>query len=229
MRISNLQKAMGSFSLNIDSLDINSPGIYGLIGPNGCGKTTAAKLIAGLLPRDAGEIDYEGISARDITMLAKKPYLMRDTVYNNLVYPLKVRGIKPDAAVCMRYLQIAGLYEKKKQQVRSLSSGEQQKLALVRTMIFDPKLVIVDEALTDLDIESLDIFERHILDTQKTHRTIWLLISHQLPHIHRLCEYIFFMSGGRLVDKGSANAMLRNPVNSLLRQYLKHEIIDMGV
>lgn len=225
MRISKLEKKMGNFSLKIDRLQMSSPGIYGLIGPNGCGKTTTAKLIADLLPYDAGEIDYEGLCARDITMLPQKPYLTDDTVYNNLVYPLKVRGIKPDAALCEDYLGKIGFFDKRKQHARSLSSGEQQKLALARAMIFEPKLIIVDEALTDLDIDSLDMFEQMILDIQKARPVTWLLISHQLPHIQRICQYIFFMSKGRLEAEGPAGEILTRPQNPLVRQYLKHETL----
>lgn len=229
MKISNLEKKMDGFSLNIGHLDINAPGIYGLIGPNGCGKTTTAKLIAGLLPYDRGRIDYGGLSARDITMLPQKPYLMDDTVYNNLVYPLRVRGIKPDIALCNRYLDQIGFLGRQKQQARSLSSGEQQKLALVRAMIFEPKLIIVDEALTDLDIDSLDMFEQMILEIQRNRPVTWILISHQLPHVQRMCEYIFFMAGGCLEAEGQTKEILFRSQNPLIRQYLKHETIDTEV
>lgn len=225
MRISKLKKKMGDFSLEIDRLELNSPGVYGLIGPNGCGKTTTAKLIADLLPYDAGQIDYEGLCARDITMLPQKPYLIDDTVYNNLVYPLRVRGVKPDSALCSDYLGKIGFLDKQKQQARSLSSGEQQKLAFMRAMIFEPKLIIVDEALTDLDIDSLDMFEQMIFDIQKTRPVIWLLISHNLPHIQRMCPYIFFMAEGRLEAEGAAGEILIRPQNETLKRYLKHETI----
>lgn len=227
MKISNLEKAMGSFSLHIDHFEITSPGLYGLIGPNGCGKSTTAKLIAGIIPHDAGEIDYEGLGSRDITMLPQKPYLMDDTVWGNLIYPLKVRGISPDEKLCSEYLDKIGLLRKQKQRARSLSSGEQQKLALARAMIFEPKLLIVDEALTDLDIDSLDMFERMILDIQKIRPVIWLIISHQLPHIRRLCEYIFFMADGRLETEGTADEILIRPANPLVKQYLKHETMEV--
>jgi ABC-type multidrug transport system ATPase subunit len=223
MKITALKKKLGSFSLDIEALSINKPGIYGLIGPNGCGKTTTAKLIAGLLPPDSGTIDLEGLDFKDITMLSQKPYMMNDTVYNNFVYPLKLRKIVPDRELCNTYLEKIGFLKRQKQKAGSLSGGEQQKLAILRALIFKPKLIIADEALTDLDIDSLDMFEELILDGQKKDPIIWLVISHQLPHVKRLCEYIFFMDKGRLETEGPAGEILTNPHNRKVRQYLKHE------
>jgi ABC-type multidrug transport system ATPase subunit len=223
MKITGLEKTQGSFSLRIDEMALTGPGIYGLIGPNGCGKTTAAKLIAALLAPDRGTIDPEGLTDRDITMLTQTPYMMDDTVYNNLIYPLKVRKIKPDSTLCDQYLERIGLLRQRKQRARSLSGGERQKLAMLRALIFKPRFIIMDEALTDLDIDSLDMFENLILETQKSDPVIWLVISHQLPHVKRLCDYIFFMSKGRLETRGPAEEILLRPANPLVRQYLKHE------
>lgn len=226
MRITKLEKRLGDFSLSIDRLTIDSPGIYGLIGPNGCGKSTTAKLIGGQIIPDSGKIDYDGLSARDITLLPQKPYMMSGSVYANLVYPLKLRGIKPNAAVCDGYLEKIGFSDRRRQHARSLSSGEQQKLALIRAMIFRPKLLLADEALTDLDIDSLDMFEKMILEIQNIRPVTWLIISHQLPHIQRLCDYIFFMEDGRLVTEGPADEILIKPTNPRVKRYLKHETIE---
>jgi ABC-type multidrug transport system ATPase subunit len=225
MKIMGLEKIQGSFSLKVNGMALSSPGIYGLIGPNGCGKTTAAKLIAGLLTPDRGTVDTEGLTDRDITMLTQTPYMMDDTVYNNLIYPLKLRKIKPDDALCDQYLERIGLLHRRKQRARSLSGGERQKLAMLRALIFKPRFIIMDEALTDLDIDSLDMFESLILEKQKSDPVTWLVISHQLPHVKRLCDYIFFMSRGRLETQGSAEEILIRPVNPLVRQYLKHETL----
>ena len=139
MKIINLEKQMGSFRLQMEEMTLEPGLVHGLIGSNGCGKTTLSKLIMGILTPDGGTIDYEGLIPRDITMTSQKPYLLHDTVYQNLIYPLKLRGIRPEEPEVDRWLARCGLLEKKKQYARSLSSGEQQKLSFIRALIFKPK------------------------------------------------------------------------------------------
>lgn len=153
--------------MNIPDLYIEKGKIHGFIGGNGSGKTTAAKLIMDILKPDRGRIDYEGLKPRDITMTAQRPYLMHCSVYENLVYPLKIRNRKPDETWIDYMLEEFGLLEKKKQYARSLSSGEQQKLSMLRAMIFEPKCLIVDETLSNMDPESVEKFENLILESQK--------------------------------------------------------------
>ena len=221
MTITDLKKTMGSFSLDVDSLLVPSPGIYGLVGPNGCGKTTLAKLMAGLLEPDSGSIDTEGLGPRDITLISRKPYMMDDTVYNNLVYPLRLRKIKPDPRLVEEYLERMGLAQRSRQKAKSLSSGEQQKLAFLRALIFKPRLIIADEAMTALDIDSLDLFESLILELQKDDPITWIIISHQVSHIRRLASYIFFMYKGRIEEEGSMEDIISQPLNPHLKQYLR--------
>jgi ABC-type multidrug transport system ATPase subunit len=222
LNIVNLEKTIGAFSLTIERLQIHAPGIYGVIGPNGCGKTTTAKLISGILSPDRGNID---ISLCGVTMVSQKPYMMDDTVYNNLIYPLRLRGITPNRESCDESLGKIGLLERRNQRARGLSAGERQKLALLRAMIFNPGLIILDEAMTDLDIDSLDMFEGMVMDRQKQNPIVWIIISHQLAHIRRLCGYLFFMAGGRLEAEGPADELLASP-NPLIRRYLKHELAE---
>jgi ABC-type multidrug transport system ATPase subunit len=225
VKITNLEKKNGTFFLKIDSFELPGPGIYGLIGPNGCGKTTTAKLIMNILRPDRGIVALQGLSVRDITMLPQEPYILNDTVYRNLIYPLQVRRIRPDPRLCDEYLDRIGFLTRRNQRALSLSGGERQKLAMLRALIFEPRLVIVDEALTDLDMDSLDMFERMILDIQKKRPLIWLLISHHLPHIRRLCEYVFFMYNGSLEAQGPAPEIFECPRSPRQQRYLNHEIV----
>ena len=226
LHITLLKKTIGSFSLFIDSLQIQSPGIYGFIGPNGCGKSTFAKMLCGILQPDSGELGIS-LDTCGITMITQKPYIMDDTVFNNLSYPLRLRDMKNIESICDEYLAKAGFLARKNQQARGLSGGEKQKLALLRAMIFRPRLVILDEAMTDLDLDSLDMFEGMVLERQREDPIIWIIISHQLPHIKLLCGYIFFLANGRLEAEGPAEELLRSE-NIMVRRYLKHEVLEFA-
>lgn len=221
MVIEGVEKKLGDFSLCVEKLNVSDPGIYGLIGPNGSGKSTLAKIMAGLIETDRGKIDTGGLGLRDITFLARKPYMMNDTVYNNLVYPLRLRKIKPDPLLIGEYLEKMGFSGRGRQKAKSLSGGEQQKLAFLRAFIFKPRLIIADEAMTALDIDSLDFFENMILEKQKKDPIVWIIISHQMPHVRRLAGRIFFMYQGRVESSGSVEEVFSHSANPHLTQYLR--------
>ena len=221
MVLTGVEKKLGDFSLYVDSLTVSKPGVYGLIGPNGSGKSTLAKLISGLLEPDHGNIDAEGLSTRDITFLARKPYMMDDTVYNNLVYPLKLRGIEPAPELIAAFLDKMRFSHREKQRAKSLSGGEQQKLAFLRAVIFRPRLVIVDEAMAAMDMDSLDLFEKTILEEQKKENSIWIVISHQMPHIRRICDSLFFMYDGKVEAEGNIQEIFSDIRHPHLKQYLR--------
>ena len=220
MKITDLKKQQGNFLLNVADVTFEKGKVHGIIGSNGSGKTTLSKLIMGTLQADSGTIDYEGLTSRDVTMTGQRPYLMHTSVYNNLVYPLKIRGIPIDENVVDYWLEKAGLQDKKKQYAPSLSSGEQQKLSFVRALIFEPKLVIVDETLSNLDPDSADLFERIILEQQQKKPITWITISHQLVHIRRICDVVHFMDKGDIIASGTPQEILVNPQHPTIIKYL---------
>lgn len=199
MKITDLHKKIGRFELNVESLSVEPGKIHGIVGPNGCGKTVFLKLVMGILNPDRGYIDYEGILPQEITMMTQRPYLMRTSVYKNLIYPLKIRGIRPDEEKMDELLDRAGLLEQKKQYARSLSSGEKQKLSFLRAMVFDPKVIIMDETLSNLDAESEELFKELISMRQKKDPATWLIVNHQWDHVNRLFEAVHYMEKGRFV------------------------------
>ena len=220
MKIFDLRKQMGDFSLQIDRMELESGVVHGLVGANGSGKSTLSKLIMGILKPDGGRIDYEGLTPRDITMTSQKPYLLHDTVYQNLIYPLKIRGIRPDHAEVDRWLARCGLEGKKNQYARSLSSGEQQKLSFIRALIFQPAFIIVDETLSNLDPDSTELFEEMIREQQRSRPATWLIISHQLVHIRRVCGCVHFMEKGKQLAQGSPEEILLHPEHPDIRRFL---------
>jgi len=221
MILKGIEKKLGDFFLDVRELSVSKPGIYGLIGPNGCGKSTLAKIMAGLLKQDKGSVDGEGLSMRDITFLSRKPFMMDDTVYNNLVYPLEIRKIKPEPEIIYEFLDKMKFSKRGKQRAKSLSGGEQQKLSFLRAIIFKPKFIIADEAMTAMDMDSLDLFEKTIIEEQKKENSTWIIISHQMPHIRRICDYLFFMYDGKMSAEGNTGNIFNSSENSNLKNYLR--------
>ena len=228
MKITNLTKSFDGFNLQVDNFELEPGRIYGLIGPNGCGKSTFVKIMAGLLEPDSGNVDFMGLTSYDITMIPRKPYFLHDSVYKNLLYPLALRKIKPEQELIDEYLGLAGLKDKQKQYALSLSGGEQQKLALVRAFIFNPKLILIDEAFTNLDIESMSLFEDFIHKKQQLEPLTWIISSHQLSHIRRLCEHVIFMYDGKIEAVGTVQDVMLKPKNALLKKYIELEALTEG-
>lgn len=201
MKITDLEKNVGSFNLKIDDLYIKPGLIHGLAGHNGCGKTVLLKLIMGILEPDRGRIDLEGMDRRAMTMMSQRPYLLTGSVYDNIVYPLKLRRIKPDEAKINELLERTGLLAQKNQYARSLSSGERQKLSFIRAIIFRPEFIIMDETLSNLDPESERVIVEIIKEIQQMRPVTWLMVSHGQDVREELCDIIHYMEKGRITDE----------------------------
>ena len=201
MKIINLEKNMGSFQLKIDHLDIEPGKVHGLVGHNGCGKTILLKTIIGILTPDSGVIDFEGLDKSKITMMMQRPYLLHDSVYENVIYPLKIRGMAVDEAAVDKLLEKVGLMAQKHQYARSLSSGERQKLSFLRAVIFRPEFIIMDETLSNMDPDSERIITDMIKEIQKTDPVTWLIVTHQTQRRDDLCDVIHYMEKGRIINE----------------------------
>ena len=201
MRITELRKKVGKTDLYIEDLKIESGMIHGLVGPNGCGKTTLLKLIMGITEPDSGTVDLEGLEPTDITMMSQRPYLMHANVYDNIVYPLKIRGQQIDAKKIDELLERVGLLDIKDQYAGSLSSGERQKLSFLRAIVFKPKMILMDETLSNLDQESEALFKEMILERHREDGSTWLIVSHQWDEMNDLFDRVHHMEKGRIVEK----------------------------
>lgn len=225
MKIIDVEKKIGDFRLQIDQFEIEEGEIHGFIGSNGSGKTTLAKIIMDVLKPDKGKIDYGNLKMTDITMTSQRPYLLHDTVYENIVYPLKIRKIPPNREKILAWMADCGLSGKEKQPARSLSSGEQQKVSMLRALCFRPKLIMIDETLSNLDPDSVDYFEQMIQKIHREQKNTWILISHRLSHIARMCSRVHFLEKGQILQSGSVQEVMFHSEVPEVQKFLKGEIL----
>ncbi|SDK19472.1 ATP-binding cassette domain-containing protein [Natronincola ferrireducens] len=218
--------------LNIDDFTIDSGALLGIIGPNGAGKSTLVKILAGLDTPSSGEIKYndEAFSAdilRNMTMVFQKPYLLRTSVFNNIAYPLKIRGVHPKeiAHRVEALIQEMGLKAIAHQNAWTLSGGEAQKVALARAIIFRPSLLILDEPTANIDPASILMMEKTIKNFYAQCSPTIIIVTHNIQQAKRICKEVAFMHYGQVLERDETKALIYHPTNPTVQGFIEGELI----
>ncbi|HEY6002501.1 MAG TPA: ABC transporter ATP-binding protein [Anaeromyxobacter sp.] len=180
-----------------------------IVGPSGCGKSTLLKILAGLLPRTSGQVELRGSPItgprRDIGVVFQSPVLFPwRTVLENVLLPIDVQGLgrEKNRARALDLLGLVGLGEFEHRYPAELSGGMQQRVAITRSLIHDPALLLMDEPFGALDAmtrESLNVELQRIWMAQR--ETI-LFITHSIPEAVFLADRVIVMTPrpGRILD-----------------------------
>ena len=218
----------------------------GLVGESGCGKTTLAKLLVGLLPPDQGEVRVQGtswtqqrgvarqVARRAIQFVFQDPMMSlnpRMTVEETLREPLVIHQLVPPHARSRRVqelLAVVRLPTTYAQRLpRTLSGGERQRVSIARALATHPRVLICDEPIASLDISvGVHILEllRHL--SQQRHMAL-LFISHDLRAVASLCDRVAVMSQGRLIESGPTPQVLHHPMHPYTTLLLKSSALEL--
>ena len=199
------------------SFNIKENEILGLLGPNGCGKTTTIGMLLGLLKPSAGEIKIDNMSFEKnrIDILSKinfiSPYIelpKKLTVQQNLTVYGKLYNIK-NLKERIEYLtEKLRLEELLKRVTGELSSGQKNRASLAKALINKPKVLFLDEPTASLDPEIGD-FVRSFLETYKRENKISILLaSHNMNEVSRLCKSVLMMKNGIIIDEGTPKDLI---------------------
>ncbi len=215
-----LTKQYGSFTaLNDLTLTLNAGQILGLIGPNGAGKTTAIKILVGLIRPTSGTAKIDGVDCvSDSGRIKRLVGYMPDTFgsYDNM----RVReyldffgaafGIAPRirAKRIGEVMETTGTEYMKDRFVESLSHGMQQRVGLARTLLHDPKVLILDEPVNGLDPQARIEMRDLLIQLAKRGKTL-LVTSHILPELTRICDRVAIMTHGKLRAFGTVDEIGR--------------------
>ena len=210
---------------------INENEIVGLLGPNGCGKTTTIAMILGLLKPSSGQVLINGkdIEVHRISLLHKmnfiSPYIelpKKLTVKQNLEVYARLYGVKkiPDRiSEMVEDLNIKDFLNKK---TGELSSGQKNRVSLAKSLINKPKLLFLDEPTASLDPDVGDFVREYLEKYKKNNELTILLASHNMKEVERLCNSIVMMKQGQIVDKGTcAELIKKHGRESLEETFLK--------
>jgi oligopeptide/dipeptide ABC transporter ATP-binding protein len=202
----------------------------GLVGESGCGKSTVARLVLRLLEPTAGRILFEGEPVDALRGAALRPYrsavqAVFQNPYGALNPRMRVRDIVAEPLVATGGPAKAEIAERVAEQLaivglrpdagarfpHEFSGGQRQRIAIARALVLLPKLVVLDEAVSALDVSIRAQILNLLLDLQDRYQLSYLFISHDLPIVARMCDIIAVMYLGRIVEIGPAAEIARDP------------------
>ena len=198
-----------------------------IIGPNGAGKSLLLQVGHGLVKPDRGRVRWAADAAAPAqAMVFQRPVMFRRSVLANLTLALKLAGVgraeRHDRA--MAALQRTGLTRFADQPARSLSYGEQQRLALARALVVEPQVLFLDEPTASLDPAAAHLVESLIEEAAASGVRI-IMISHDLGQTRRLADEVIFLHRGRVKERAAAAHFFAGPDNDLAAAFLKGELL----
>jgi ABC-type nitrate/sulfonate/bicarbonate transport system ATPase subunit len=181
IHVHDLQVSKGGKTIcQIDDLTVQRGERVAIVGPNGCGKTTLLRVLAGLEPKYSGECRIE-IGLPDRVFVHQSPYLFRGSVLTNASYGPAARGLDRRARrkLAIEWLERFGISQLAETDIAKLSGGEARRAALARAMILRPQLLLLDEPLGDLDDAGADLLAKALDDTSDS--TVVIASPIELP------------------------------------------------
>ena len=212
------------------SLDVRPGELFTLVGPSGCGKTTLLRIIAGLLEQDAGRVLFNEDRVDDVPSYLRNigvvfqnyaifPHL---TVGENIAYGLKARQVPPDrittkVAEAARLVQLEGLLDRMPAQ---LSGGQQQRVVLARALVIEPRLLLMDEPLSNLDAKLRVQIRSLIRALQRTLQITTIYVTHDQEEALAISDTIAVMDRGRILQVGKPWELYLRPATRFVADFI---------
>lgn len=230
------EPAGGAFDV---SFDVASGELFTLLGPSGCGKTTTLRSIAGLETPDSGMISLDGEALFDGAARRSAPMYERDigmvfqsyaiwphmSVFENAAYPLRVQrrqrlSREEIEKRIVRVLEMVGLAKYRNRSATQLSGGQQQRLALARALAREPKLLLLDEPLSNLDAQLREQMRAELKRIQSEWGVTTVYVTHDQAEAMAISDRIAVLSQGRLMQVGPAEEIYEHPTSEFVANFI---------
>jgi ABC-type sulfate/molybdate transport systems ATPase subunit len=219
----NIKKGLRDFDLCL-KLDIDRGRTLMLVGDNGCGKTSLLNLVAGLDTPDEGRISLDGRALFDSEKGINIPpesrgigYVFQSyalfphmSVYDNVAFGLRVRNMPASEidALVKEHLDRAGLWDIRKAKAADISGGQKQRIALARALIIEPRLLLLDEPLSALDVRKQAIMRRELKESIRACGVPCIIVTHDLRDVVIMGDFACLLERGKVVLHGKAEEVI---------------------
>lgn len=212
------------------SFDVKEGEFLGVLGPSGCGKTTLLRILIGLETQDSGEILMDG---KDISKLKPNQRGMgiifqnyalfpNMTVLENVEYALKLNPEYKNNSekIARQTLELIGMSDQLNKRPNQLSGGQQQRVAIARTLALNPKIVLLDEPISALDVTNKEIMKKELKEIQKKFNSTMIFITHDQEEAFYLSDRIMIMSEGNIEQLDTPKNIYDNPANQYVKDFV---------
>ena len=238
--VENVSKTFGE-KLAVDniSFEINKPGVFGLLGTNGAGKSTTIRMILGILKKDTGTINWNGkeVERKYVNfgyLPEERGIYPKIKISEQLMYLAKLKGMKKkEAEESMNFwLKRLEVEEYKNQTAEKLSKGNQQKIQFITAVIHNPELLVIDEPFSGLDPINTELLKSAILELVEK-GTYIIMSSHQMASIEEFCTDILILNRGKTILQGNLKEIKEsykaNRVELITKVDVSKEIQEEGL
>tara|TARA_B100000886_G_C20341718_1_gene456925 strand:+ start:156 stop:890 length:735 start_codon:yes stop_codon:yes gene_type:complete len=233
LEVKNLEKKFKDFTaVNNINFCIEEGQTLGVLGPNGCGKTTTIGMLLGLIKPSSGKIlineeNFENLNREKI--LSKfnfaSPYVelpKKLTVKENLEIYGRLYGVKDLAKRIQEISSDLNLRFFLNKKTGELSSGQKNRVSLAKSLINNPRILFLDEPTASLDPDIGDFVRKYIEEYKSKNKISILLASHNMKEVERLCDQVIMMKEGKIVDRGTCQSLIdKHGRNNLEDTFLK--------
>lgn len=227
-----LSKKYGSFqAVNNLSIAIKKGEVFGILGPNGSGKTTTLGMILGVLNKTEGDfIWFEDKNnenqRRKIGSILEHPIFYPDlSAYKNLLISSKIKECGEERIEIV--LKRVGLFARKDDKYKNYSLGMKQRLALASALLSDPEVLVLDEPTNGLDPQGINQMRELILSIADEGKTI-IISSHLLDEVQKICSHVAILKNGKLIKQGSIDELLSQQTKFLIQSKSLNEAFDFS-
>lgn len=208
--VKNVNKSFGTKKV-VDNLsfELNKPGVFGLLGTNGAGKTTSIRMILGIIKKDSGEISFNGksVTRKNVNfgyLPEERGLYPKSKIYDQLMYFANLKGMsKVDGDKAIRYwLDKLKVSEYINYTAEKLSKGNQQKIQFIMAVLHNPDLIVLDEPFSGLDPVNTEILSNVMKELISEGKYI-IMSSHQMNSVEEFCTDLIILNRGKTVLKGN--------------------------